>query len=306
MGDREGVVAFDLRLPPWLRLRDLRAYLGRDPGSPTQTVDGDVFRFAMEEDGATGLVSVELRPGRASATVEEVDGVDGVPADGWEAAARRRLVRLLGLGTDPRPFESSLEGTEHERLIDGRRGLTIPQTHDLLDGLIWVIVGQQVSLAVAFALRRRLATTFGRRVVGSGGEEFALWPTLGTLAGLRYGDLGRIGFSRRKAEYLVDLARSVAGGELDLDALERAAPEEVERTLLGVRGLGPWSVNYLMMRSFGFPDCVPVGDVALAKSVAEYFELGARPDKAQLLERLDVFRPHRSLATFHLWARLAD
>ena len=290
---------FTVKLPPWLRLDRLKTYLGRDPGSPTQRIDGDVFRFSMEHDGAFAVVTAELSPGSATCTVESVDGV---PAGGWADPARGRLSRLLGLHLDPRPFEDSLGGTEHTRLIDGRRGLTIPRTHDLLDGLIWVIVGQQVSLAVAFALRQRIATTYGRPV----GEEFFLWPTFETIAALDYADVGRIGFSRRKSEYLLDLARSVVGGELDLDALESASAEEVETTLLAIRGFGPWSVHYLMMRTFGFADCVPVGDVALAKSLGEYFGLESRPDKAQVLELMEVFRPHRSLASFHFWARLGD
>ena len=95
-------------------------------------------------------------------------------------------------------------------------------------------------------------------------------------------------------------------GELDLDGLATTQPDGVEKTLLAVRGFGPWSVHYLMMRSFGFPDCVPVGDVALAKSLGEYFDLDSRPDKPRVLDLMDVFRPHRSLATFHLWARLGE
>ena len=292
-------LTFDVVLPVWLGLGRLKSYLGRDPGSPTQRIESDVFRFAFECDGAFAIVSADLTPGKASCSIESVDGE---PPGGWEGPARARLRRLLGLHVDPHSFEESLEGTEHERLIDGRRGLTIPQTHDLLDGLIWVIVGQQVSLAVAFALRQRIAATHGRPV----GKEFALWPTMETIAGLDYGDLGRIGFSRRKSEYLIDLARSVADGGLDLEALQKASPEDVERTLLAIRGFGPWSVHYLMMRSFGFPDCVPVGDVALAKSLGGYFGLDKRPDKPQVLELMDPFRPHRSLATFHLWARLGN
>lgn len=288
-----------LDLPPWLRLDRLETYLGRDPGSPTQRMEGAVFRFVLEHEGVFALVAAELAPGSAHCSVEPMDGT---PSGGWEAPARDRLRRLLGLHLDPRPFEESLSGTAHERLIDGRRGLTIPQTHDLLDGLIWVIVGQQVSLAVAFALRQRIATTYGRPV----GTGFALWPTVETIAGLDYADLGRIGFSRRKSEYLIDLTRSVVEGRLDLGVLQKAPSDEVEQTLLGIRGFGPWSVHYLMMRSFGFLDCVPVGDVALAKSLGEYFELGARPGKAQVLELMEDFAPHRSLATFHLWARLGD
>lgn len=296
-----GADRFTVELPAWFSPDRVLAYLGRDPGSSAQQVEGRVLRFAVVEGPAGAVASVELARHRAECTIEPSSSP--APAEGWGPLVHRRLLRLLGLGTDPRPFErrmARLDGLG--RLVRGRRGLTVPQTHDLVDGLIWVIVGQQVSLPVAFSLRRRLTEGFGRRV----GERYALWPDLETLAQLDYGALQTIGFSRRKAEYLIDLARSVADSRLDLAALDGAPAAEIERRLLGVRGFGPWSVHYLMMRAFALADCVPVGDVALAKSLAEFFALEARPDKTAVHELMKPFAPYRSLATFHLWSRSGD
>ena len=72
--------------------------------------------------------------------------------------------------------------------------------------------------------------------------------------------------------------------------------------LVAVRGLGPWSVDYLRMRAFGLVDCVPVGDVALMRNLARFFALERRPQAAETRELMRAFEPHRSLATFHLWA----
>lgn len=294
-----GADRFTVDLPAWFSPRRALRYLGRDPASPTQRVDGEVFSFAAAVDGVAAAASAKIAAGRAECAIEPGSRP---PAAGWAPVVHARLLRLLGLVTDPLPFERRLRRSEHRRLIEGQRGLTVPQTHDLVDALVWVIVGQQVSLPVAFALRRRLIERYGRRAPGG----FALPPALETLANVGYADLQAAGFSRRKAEYLVDLARAATAGELDLGALERAPATVVERRLLAVRGLGPWSVHYLMMRALALADCVPVGDVALAKSLALFFGLGERPDKPRVIELMKPFAPYRSLATFHLWNRLGN
>ena len=93
----------------------------------------------------------------------------------------------------------------------------------------------------------------------------------------------------------------MAEGKLDLDALRTQSATRVERTLLGIRGLGPWSVNYLMMRSLEFPDCVPLGDTGVASGLRALFKLEERPDLDATRRLMAVFSPYRSLATAHLW-----
>ncbi len=56
-----------------------------------------------------------------------------------------------------------------------------------------------------------------------------------------------------------------------------------------------------MLRTFGFQDCVPLGDTALASDLQRFFALTARPDRHQTTTLMQRFMPHRSLATFHFW-----
>jgi 3-methyladenine DNA glycosylase/8-oxoguanine DNA glycosylase len=79
-----------------------------------------------------------------------------------------------------------------------------------------------------------------------------------------------------------------------------------ERTLLALRGVGPWTAHYVMMRGCGFADCVPVGDAGLNKALQQFFALEARPDAEQTRELMAPFAGHRSVATFHFWRSLGD
>lgn len=182
------------------------------------------------------------------------------------------------------------------RLVEGSRGLRIQQTADAFEGLVWVIVGQQVNVSFAAICRARLAELAGTPV-----GDMVAHPSADEVARLDVADLLPLQFSRRKAEYVIDTARLIASGELDLERLRTEPAQEIERTLLAVRGLGRWSVNYLMMRSFGLADCVPAGDSALGSALTNFFGLSARPDADETVRQMEVFAPHRSLATIHLW-----
>ena len=108
-------------------------------------------------------------------------------------------------------------------------------------------------------------------------------------------------FSRQKAGYVIAPARLVAEGKLDLEVLRSMSATRAERTLLAIRGLGPWSVNYLLMRALGFPDCVPLGDTGVTSGLQAALKLDERPDIDATRRLMAVFSPYRSLATAHLW-----
>lgn len=217
--------------------------------------------------------------------------------------AHARVSRLLGLANDPGAFERRLGRTKGQaRLIRGRRGLRIPQTNDAYEALVWVIVGQQVNLEFASVCRARLIALCGTKA----GDGALAHPTPEQVAKLDYADLTALQFSGRKAEYLIDTSRAIASGELDLDGLATESVATIEKTLGAVRGLGPWSINYLMMRAYGLGDCVPVGDSGLVLALKNFFGLEARPDAPETLRLMEVFAPDRSLASFHLWKSLDE
>jgi AraC family transcriptional regulator, regulatory protein of adaptative response / DNA-3-methyladenine glycosylase II len=295
----QGASSFRIELPPDYPLALMLEYLGRDNDSTTIQVEGRRFAAGLRLGGAPAVLKVELAPGAAQASVE---GRGPLPADA-AARAHSQLLRLLGLTRDPAAFEKRMAAAPGlAPLIEGRRGLRIPQTLDAFDGLTWVIIGQQITLSFAFTLRRRLIE---RTAAPAGGGLFTP-PVAEAVANLDLEELVKEQFSRRKAEYLIGAARQVVSGELPLDRLAATSTSRAEAELLAVRGLGPWSVQYLMMRAFGFEDCVPVGDAGLVKGLARFFGLPERPGPNETLELMRPFAPHRSWATFHLWQSLKE
>lgn len=293
--------AFALVLPADYPVDRILRYLGRDPGSLTERVVDGVYTAAFRlADGPEGdshaLVRVTFEPGVARC--ELLSGDVARPAA--MEILHRHLLGALGLAIDPSRFESQVLATpELAPLVEGQRGLRVPLIADPFDALVWAITGQQITLAFAYRLRRRLI----ERVSAEIGEGLFAPPSPEAVARLEPEDLAALGYSRAKAGYLVGAARSVVDGRLPLAALAGTSATRAERTLLAVRGIGPWSAHYLMMRGFGFLDCVPLGDTGLASGLERFFALPSRPTKRDQLALMRRFSPYRSLATFHLWQR---
>ncbi|OAM89362.1 AraC family transcriptional regulator [Termitidicoccus mucosus] len=288
--DATAARGFTVTLPAGYPLALLWRTLGRDPNGVTERLEGGVFRAAIRigADGAPALLTMRFEDGgrvRASCSRGPAHGAHAVVA------------RVLGLSQDAAAFARLARRLGFARLVKGREGLRLVQTVSAFDGLAWAIIGQQINLPFAFQLRQRLALHAGEPA----GDGLVALPAPATVAALAPEALCALKFSRQKADYLINAARLIVSGRLDLEGLRAMSATRVERILAAVRGLGPWSVNYLMMRSLGFADCVPYGDTGLTSGLQLLMKLEQRPGADATRRLMTVFSPHRSLATAHLW-----
>lgn len=281
---------FEIALPAGYPLSLLRRHLSRDPHSIHDRLDGDRYTAAIRFGPHPVLLRLALAPDAVEVTW------DGADPD-LSRKIHATVCGLLGLGQDPAAFVRLVRRLGFGRLVEGRTGLRVFQTLSPFDGIIWSIAGQQVNLSFAGLLRRRLAERAGTPVA----EGLIAPPTAESVARLEPADLLPLQFSRRKAEYLVTLARRIAEGAVPLDRMASFSATRAERILLAERGLGPWAVNYLMMRAFAFADCVPHGDTGLTGGLRILLRLEERPGIDATRRLVSVFAPYRSLATFHLW-----
>lgn len=278
---------FTLTLPEGFLMSYLRRALSRDIHSVTERLVGDVYTCGVQLTSGPALLTLRLQPKTidvslsSGSAVEAHAIVSGLLGLDQDAAAFARLTRKLGLA----------------RLTAEKAELRISQTPSVFDGLLWAIVGQQINLAFACLLKRRLAERAGTPLA----EGLYAPPTPAAIAALTPADLLPLQFSRQKADYVIQTSRLVAEGKLDLVALPLMSATRAERTLLAIRGLGPWSVNYLMMRALGFADCVPLGDTGVTSGLKDLLKLEERPDSDATKRLMSVFSPYRSFATAHLW-----
>jgi DNA-3-methyladenine glycosylase II len=154
--------------------------------------------------------------------------------------------------------------------------------------LIHIVLEQQVSIAAAKSLFRRVSAELG-----------GMTPE----AVLRRGvpGLHRLGLTRQKAAYCHELARAIQGGRLRLSEIASAADDEGRAALLALRGIGPWSVDIYYLMALRRPDIWPTGDLALAVALHEVKGLPARPDRRLQTEISASWAPWRSVAARLLW-----
>jgi DNA-3-methyladenine glycosylase II len=219
--------------------------------------------------------------GREVRIREAEGGVDVEPFGGpFDAAIAAEARVLLGAAFDLDAFTRwAAAEPVLARLATALAGFRPPLAPDPFESLVTSITAQQVSLHSAFAIRSRFVERFGRP-----GRVACAFPERERVAAASEEELVSIGFSRRKAEYVVGLARS----DLDLDALADLSDEEIKERLVAVRGLGEWTADWYLARHLGRPHAWPAGDLGLRKAVRIFY--GDAQDVREAGSRLHPFQ----------------
>ncbi len=219
-------------------------------------------------------VRIEAAPG----------GVEVTPHD---AAIEAEVRVLLGAAFDLDAFAAwAVDEPVLLRLVAALAGFRPPLAPDPFEALVTSITAQQVSLHSAFAIRSRFVERYGEA-----GAHAVAFPTRERTARATEAELVALGFSNRKAEYVVGLARN----ELDLDALAPLPDAEVKERLVAVRGLGEWTADWFLARHLGRPGAWPAGDLGVRKAVEAFY--GRMVDVRSFGDR---FRPFANLSVHYL------
>ncbi len=212
--------------------------------------------------------------------------------------------KILSADINLLPFYERLDRSEKLRgLTSELRGLKPILTPTPFESAAWAIIGQQVNLTFAHKVKIRLEKKYGRRFPISG-IDYYLFPDYEKIARARIESLKKMQFSRKKAEYITDLAKELVRQENFLESMTDLPYDRAVEKLLAIRGIGIWSANYLLMRGVGHLNCLPLGDTGLTRAVREKFGLTKKPDKNKIEKLAREFEPYRSLFTLYLWFSL--
>jgi DNA-3-methyladenine glycosylase II len=246
------------------------------------------YRFQVYgSDRATAWHEGALHRVVSGAVVRIAAAPGGVDVEPLDAETEPVVRHLLGLVLDTDGFwTASRRDPVVAGLQPALRGFRPPLAPDPWEALVTSICAQQVSLHAAFAIRARLVERHGDPY----GTVWA-FPGRDRVAALAERDLVELGFSRRKAEYVLGLARC----GLDLDALGSLPDEEVIERLTGIRGLGRWTAEWFLARSLGRPDAWPAGDLGLRRAVERLYGEGPMTE-ADVRALGDRFAGRRTVA----------
>jgi len=189
------------------------------------------------------------------------------------------------------------------QLCQKYHGLRMVGMPNLFESLVWSVIGQQINLNFAYALKQRLVHTFGKSITFQG-ETFYALPTPERLAKLTIEDFQPHQFSRAKAQYIINISRAFAEGSLSQQALALLSYDEIKQQLVAIKGVGNWTANYSMMKSLKSYDAFPVEDVGLHNAVKTQYGLGGKPTIAELHQMAVPWAGWRGYATFYFWHSL--
>jgi DNA-3-methyladenine glycosylase II len=227
------------------------------------------------------------------------------PSERMREAVRQYVKEWFDFGTDLLPFYEMAGKDPLLSQVTGRfyglRSIGIP---DLFEALCWGILGQQINLAFAYQLKRRFVEAFGSNADWNG-RSYWLFPTSRRIAELNVSDMTPLQINVKKAEYLIGVARLVAEGKLTKqDLLEAGGLKNAEKQLVQIRGIGPWTANYALMRCLRFPSAFPIDDVGLHNAIKHLLGWDRKPTVAEIRELASGWTDWESYATFYLWRTL--
>ncbi len=271
------------------------AFLAARAVPATEQIAGDSYRRSIRLPlpcgEAIGTIAVTDEPDRQALRVDLSPGLANADA---AALACVRIGRMFDVACDPLAVASAL----HD-LGDFEVGLRLPGSIDAFEIAVRAVLGQQVTVAAARTLATRLVARFGVALptvaepVTAGPTH--LFPTAARLAVADASSLGEIGIIRTRGQAIIALAQALSSGELRLspdDAVEPALA-----ALLAIRGIGPWTAHYIAMRTLGWTDAFPPGDVVVLKAMQT-----TKVAAAAVAQR---WQPWRAYAVLHLWRRMA-
>jgi len=256
--------------------------------------DRDRYRRTLSLPHGAGIVEISAEGGaqgylRCLLTLDDLRDL---------TAAVRRLRRLFDLDADPVAVANLLGGDP----VLGTSVVSMPglRTPGHVDGdelAFRAVLGQQVSVAGARTVAARLADEHGRKLEEASGSLTHLFPSAATIAAL---EPSQLPMPASRARAVIGLAVAIASGDVSLDA--GADRDAVAERLLGIPGIGPWTVAYIRLRALGDPDAFLPTDLGVKRALTQ---LGRSTAPKDIVATAEPWRPWRAYALQHLWATSA-
>ncbi|CAG1018916.1 putative bifunctional transcriptional activator/DNA repair enzyme AlkA [Burkholderiaceae bacterium] len=256
-----------------------------------EEIDGTTVRRSVRAGivaDAAGWVEARFVPGACKLNLRFSH--EWASASASVVAAVRRW---LDLDASPQTIALALAS------LPGDEGLRLPGGIDAFELAVRAVLGQQVTVAAARTLARRLVEGFGAPIVTPWETIHRAFPEPQRIARTPVERIAELGIIRTRANAIVELAR--AWPQLSPRLAQREAPESLIALLCGLPGIGPWTAHYIAMRALGWPDAFLPNDVAVLKAMKRLFNTTSQREADAVAA---AWQPWRSYAVLRLWNSL--
>lgn len=289
------IESFSIKLPRHYRSVDFLDFHQRDALMVAERVCNNVLNKGIVWKGNAVHLSIEFQKNRANVELQ-IEGKK--PYD--PVLLKTAIERMLGLQQNITAFEKTF--STHPQLgalIEKSSGLRIAVTATPFEAISWAIIGQQISLSAAISIRRKFIQLANIK------HTSGLWcyPDEYIVSKLSEESLRQAGFSQAKANTLIALSHHLINNKINLNDLQmnKESIENISTQLMQIRGIGPWSINYALLRGFGWLDGSLHGDVAVRRSLQKLLSSPDKISEKETQQWLLEFSPWRALVAAHLW-----
>lgn len=274
-------------------------FLKRSPRELLHSVEGNsvlkALKFGEEK------VLVRIRPATGKLIVEMLNG-DVTPLT--LRKVRTYITDWFDVKTDLKPFYTSVKKDPLlGPLVKRFFGYRIIGQPDLFESLTWAILGQQINLQFAYTLKHRFVEKFGERLHWNN-ESYYMFPTPAVVASLTDDHLLPLQFSRQKSKYVVEVANAFATGILSKEKISGLSFDDAKAELMKIKGIGNWTANYGLMKTFRHPESFPLEDAGVHNAIKNLKGLDRKPTLTQVKRIFKKYAGWEAYATLYLWKSL--
>ncbi|HSC68944.1 MAG TPA: hypothetical protein VLC79_14700 [Cellvibrio sp.] len=300
------IIETRIALPRNFRTADFLAFHQRDTQMLAEIVSGNQLQKGIVWQAMPACITFKFTKQHASISLQIDSGRKKLNAEITQARLLQQARHMLGLNQSIGEFEQFVATHLHlNPLITRQAGLRVPQAATTFEALTWAIIGQQISVSAAVSVRRKLIQHAGLQH----SSGICCYPAAAQVAALSEAELRPLGFSQTKARTVIELGKVIDSGELPLDDWltdywdgKALAAQDIYDALIKIRGIGPWTVNYTLLRGFGWLDGSLHGDVAVRRNLQWLLNTPDKIEEEAARQWLTEFSPWRALVAAHLWA----
>jgi DNA-3-methyladenine glycosylase II len=215
--------------------------------------------------------------------------------------AEEVISSILNLELDLEAFYRDIKNDRiMSTIVEKFRGLRSPTAPTVFESLVSSIIEQQISLIVAHSMERKMVKALGD-ALQLGNKSYYAFPTPQRLASASVAQLRQCGLSSKKAEYIIGVSKSIAGGKLDLEGLKglQDTSAVIDR-LLKIRGIGIWTAEMTVLRGMHRLEEMPADDIGLRRCIAHYYRSDQKLSANEARQIAKKWGKRRGLAGFYL------
>lgn len=208
------------------------------------------------------------------------------------------------LYTDLKPFYAMANNDNLlGPLVEQFYGYRIVGQPDLFESLVWAVIGQQINLSFAYTLKQRFVESFGYREIAQN-KTFYLFPKPEEVAKLNDADLLPLQFSKQKSKYVVEIAKAFVNQEVSKESIAKLPFEEAKEKLMSIKGVGNWTANYALMKTFRYSNAFPLEDAGVHNAIKNLKRMKEKPTLHQVRRIFKKYKGWEAYATLYLWKSL--